>query len=202
MKIKKLDLNKHDIDKVSKLIYETELELFKPLFGKNQQKAQYNIKKLIINGENSFGHDFINVVTLDNDEVLGVLVSYSGRELKENNETRTLFKALGFIEFLKLTLIGSILNKLLTSEKNDDDYYLSNISVDENHRGKGVGTFILKYALKLANEKNARRVILDVSLDNIGARKLYEKTGFKIYNKKSIKWFGEEIGSFNMEYTL
>ncbi|MGZ7117504.1 MAG: GNAT family N-acetyltransferase, partial [Methanobacterium sp.] len=55
-------------------------------------------------------------------------------------------------------------------------------------------------SLELAREKNAKRVTLDVDIENKGALRLYERFGFKIYNKKSINWFGKEIGTFNMEY--
>lgn len=202
MEFKKLDINKHDLNKVSTLIYETELELVKSLFGKNQEKAQKNIKKLIYAGKNSFGHDKIHVVAGENENVLGILVSYSGDEIKVSDDTKSFLKAMGIIEFLKLALIGLILYKLLAADIKHDDYYLSNISVDKTHRSKGIGSFILEKSFELAREKSASRVILDVSLDNERALKLYERFSFRVYDKKSIKWFGEEIGMFNMEKIL
>jgi hypothetical protein len=47
MEFKKLDIDKHNLNKVSKLIYETELELIQSLFGKNQKKAQKNKKSYL-----------------------------------------------------------------------------------------------------------------------------------------------------------
>lgn len=202
MEFKKLDTSKHDLNKVSMLIYETELELVQSLFGKNQKKAQKNIKKLIYTHKNSFSHDKIYVVTGEKEEVLGILVSYLGDEIKVSEDIKAFLKAMGIIEFLKLALIGLILYKLLFTDKKHDDYYLSNISVDKNHRDKGIGSFILEKSFELAREKNASRVVLDVSLGNERALRLYERFGFRVYDKKSMKWFGEEIGTFSMEKIL
>ncbi|MGZ7070591.1 MAG: GNAT family N-acetyltransferase [Methanobacterium sp.] len=200
MQFKKLDINKHDLNEVSRFIYETELDLFKYLFGKNQEKAQNNLKRLIYKGNNSFGHDKIHIVTEDNEDLLGILISYSGDEINDIDNLKAFFSSMGIIDFMKLALVGPVLNKLLTTDQKNDDYYLSNVYVDKNYRGKGTGTFILEKSLELAREKNAKRVTLDVDIENKGALRLYERFGFKIYNKKSINWFGKEIGTFNMEY--
>jgi ribosomal protein S18 acetylase RimI-like enzyme len=202
MKFVKLDVNKHDLALVSKLIYETELESFKFLFGSNKNNAQKNIQKLIMVGNNSFGSDKIHVVSDENDDVLGILVSYSNGEIKEIDEIKAFFNAMGIIDFLKLLIISPVLNKLLITNKSDDDYYLSNISVAEEHQGKGIGTSILENSFKIAKEKKCKKVVLDVSIDNEGALKLYKRAGFNVYNKKIIKWRGEEIGTFSMEYSI
>ena len=39
MEFTKFDINKHDLDKVTELIFETEPDLQSLLFGKNKQKA-------------------------------------------------------------------------------------------------------------------------------------------------------------------
>lgn len=200
MKFVKLDVDKHDLTLVSKLIYETELDSFKSLFGSNKIKAQENIQKLIIAGNNSFGSDKIHVACDENDDVLGILVSYSNSEIKGFDEIKAFFNAMGIIDFLKIIIIGSVLTKLLITDKLDDDYYLSNISVAEEHQGKGIGTYMLKNSFIIAKDKKCEKVILDVSIDNVGALKLYKRAGFKVYNKKVIKWRGEEIGTFSMEY--
>lgn len=202
MKFVKLNVDKHDLDIVSKLIYDTELELFRFLFGSNEDKAQKNIQKLIIEGKNSFGHDKIHVVSDEDDNVLSILVSYSGSEIDIIDEIKAFFKVMGIIDFLKIVIIGPILIKLLTTDKSDDDYYLSNISVAEEHQGKGIGTFILENSFKIAKEKKCKKIILDVDINNEGAFKLYKRVGFNVYNKRTIKWRGEEIGTFSMEYSI
>ena len=57
------------------------------------------------------------------------------------------------------------------------------VEVDKMHRGVGIGTNLLKQAIKLAKKENVDSIELNVNKDNIVAKKLYEKMGFKITNK-------------------
>ena len=101
MKFVKLDINKHDVNKVSKLIYETELAIFRSLLGKNENKAIKNIKKLVKFGNNSLGHDNIYVVSNEDGDILGILVSFCGKETSMWNDFKAYFKVLDFYSFLK-----------------------------------------------------------------------------------------------------
>ncbi|MEN4006094.1 MAG: hypothetical protein PQ964_01830 [Methanobacteriaceae archaeon] len=88
------------------------------------RKKLKKIKNLIYAGKNSFGHDKIHVVVGENEDVLGILVSYSGNEINAGDEIKAFLKAMGIIEFLKLALIGPIIYKLLDIDIKHDDYYL------------------------------------------------------------------------------
>lgn len=200
MKFVKLDINKHDLDKVSEWIYETELSIFRPLIGKDKNEAMENIKKLIKARNNTFSQEHIHVVSDENENVLGILVSFCGRETSRWDDFKAYFKVLNFYDFLKYVVKGTLIDELLTSSVGKNDYYLSNIVVDPRRRSQGIGTFILENAFKVAEEKGCRRVILDVTLDNIGASRLYERFGFKVYGKKDSKWIFKGKGTFNMEH--
>ncbi len=200
MIFEKLDINKNDLNKVSELIYETELDVFKPLLGEDKNKALENIEKLVKSENNLFGHENIHVVSDENGNVLAILLSFCGRETNLWADFKAFFKILNFIEFLELMVKGIAINELLTSEVGPDDYYLSNIAVDPLYRGQGIGTYILENAFKLAEDKGCRRVILDVTLGNEGALKLYEKFGFKVYGKKNPKLIFKGQGTYNMEH--
>lgn len=56
------------------------------------------------------------------------------------------------------------------------------ICVDENYRGKGIGTALLKYIKKVAKEKGCTDLYLTVNKENEKAIKLYEKFGFRVKN--------------------
>jgi ribosomal protein S18 acetylase RimI-like enzyme len=73
------------------------------------------------------------------------------------------------------------------------------VAVDEEFRGEGIGSLILNDAIRKADREGCQRVVLDVALDNVRAKQLYEKIGFQVYNKKSFPWWGKRIGMFNME---
>jgi ribosomal-protein-alanine N-acetyltransferase len=65
--------------------------------------------------------------------------------------------------------------------------YVTNVCVDKNSRGKGVGKFLLKNIVMQAEKLNCNKIILDVSEDNKIAINLYKKTGFKIVKERSLR---------------
>jgi ribosomal protein S18 acetylase RimI-like enzyme len=54
------------------------------------------------------------------------------------------------------------------------------ICVDEENRGKGIGTELLEYARKFAKEDNCTDLYLTVNKENEKAIKFYEEFGFKV----------------------
>ena len=62
--------------------------------------------------------------------------------------------------------------------KKDDTAYISDFYVRENHRGKGLGTLLLKKALFICG-KQKKKAELHVVRDNTRAITLYKRLGFK-----------------------
>ena len=58
----------------------------------------------------------------------------------------------------------------------DDAWYLAFIAVDPSKQGLGIGSFLLKEALKMIDEKNERAYLEASSLRN---KSLYERHGFE-----------------------
>ena len=80
MDLIKLDVTKHDLNKISKLIYETDAETFNFYFQK-KEKASKKILELVKIGDNTLGFENIYVVTENNeDNVFGILVVVKGNE--------------------------------------------------------------------------------------------------------------------------
>ena len=200
MKFEKLDINKHDLDKVSKWIYETELSIFRPLLGNDKYEATKNMKKLVMADNTLFSHEHIYVVNDSSENLLGILVSFCGRETSIWNDFKAYFKILNLYEFLKYVVKGTLVNEMLTASVGKNDYYLSNIAVDTSYRGQGLGTYILENAFAVAKNKGCKRVILDVTFNNVGASRLYERFGFKVYGKKVPKLIFNGKGTYNMEH--
>jgi len=198
MRFEKLDLDKHDSLKVSELIYEADMDTFN-VFFQNKASAAEKIEKLVIAGGNTLGYENIHVVSSDDNHVLGILVSFRGDEIDKREELKVIFKNFNLYDSLKFIVID-LIDRLFHADLGPDDYYLAVIAVDEEFRGKGIGTCILKNGLKLARAKGFKRVVLDVDIDNERALRLYDRFGFKVFKKKSIPWFGGEVGAFNMEY--
>lgn len=54
------------------------------------------------------------------------------------------------------------------------------ICVDENYRGKGIGTILLNYVKKIGKENNCTDMYLTVNEENENAIKIYENFGMKV----------------------
>lgn len=202
MKFEPLNIEQHDLGKVSELIYETELVIFRSLIGKDETEAIGNITRLIRMRNNLFGSENIHVVSDDDHEILGILVSFKGKDVTDWKELKAYSKILDFSGFLKYLIKGTLIDKLLTAKVGSDDYYLSNVAVVPDFRGQGIGTYILENALKLAEEAGCPRVILNVTLKNKKALKFYKRFGFKLNGKNTANWIFKDQGTFDMELSI
>ena len=199
MKLVKLDPERYNLNKVAELIYETDAKALNSYFNDKKNSAK-RIKELLKAGSNSWGYEHVYVVTGDNRQIYGVLVAYRGDEISIKKDIKSYFRNLKFVNALKFILldIGYLWNGAAI---NKDDYYISDLAVDEKCRGRGIGRFILERSLQLGKDKGCKRVILDVDLENKGAFRLYKKVGFKIFNKRNAWTFGNKRFN-NMEYKL
>jgi ribosomal protein S18 acetylase RimI-like enzyme len=200
MEFKKLDTDVHDIKKVSELIYETDKDLFRIFFDKNRNKALSKLQKLILAGGTPYGHEHIYVAE-DAGKLMGILAAYRGDEINFTGKARA-FANVGFVDFLRLSFVEPIFDRISTSRVEADDFYIGNVAVDPTARGAGIGTFLLKESFKVAHAKNCKKLVLDVLFYNERARHWYEKNGFKLCGEKRFKWFGLKDGTWGMECLL
>ena len=200
MNLVKLDLNKHDVDLVSELIYETDISLFTTFLDKNSTDAIKKLKTLIIAGKNSYGHENIYIGEDDKGNIMGILVAFRGDELKYLEEVKVFNREMEFLNFIKLSLVKPVYDRITASSIEKDDLYIGNLVVASGLRGKGIGTELLNNSFQLANDKNCKRVLLDVTFENYNAKRLYERTGFNVCAKKQFKWMGKSEGTYGMEY--
>jgi len=70
---------------------------------------------------------------------------------------------IGYVAFEKKGYVGTILS----------------IGVVNRFRRRGVGTYLMSQALRMLKEDGVQRVVLQVSVKNLAARRLYEKLEFK-----------------------
>ncbi len=84
----------------------------------------------------------------------------------------------------------------------EGDLYVAEIAIDKSLRGQGLGKQVLVETIEYARSKNLNRVILDADFRNAGAKRLYEKLGFKEFNQKRVKIASFERGMYNMELVL
>jgi ribosomal protein S18 acetylase RimI-like enzyme len=68
----------------------------------------------------------------------------------------------------------------------DDSYYICGMALFPEHRGRGIGTRLLAFAEQAAQERGFRKLSLIVFEQNTGAKRLYEKTGYREVRRESV----------------
>jgi len=200
MKLVKFNPLVHDINLVAGLIYETDSETFEFYFN-NRQNAVKIIGKLVEAGKNNLGHENIYVVTNTENKIFGVLVISFGSGKSIFGNFSLYNKVFNLRIAFKLVLFDMV-DSIFCASIDNCDLYLASVAVNYDCRGKGVGKFILKKSLDIAKKNKCKRAVLDVDIYNEAALGLYQKFGFKIYDKKILPWIGGKKGIYNMEFCL
>jgi ribosomal-protein-alanine N-acetyltransferase len=65
-----------------------------------------------------------------------------------------------------------------------DEAHISTLAVDPRIRRKGIGSHLLKTAVRSAARQGADRVSLEVRNTNAGAIAMYERMGFELHSRK------------------
>ena len=78
-------------------------------------------------------------------------------------------------------IVGSIVGRLVgyaVSWFLREEVHIGNLAVAETHRRKGIGSALLTYVLKQAEQEHMDRVTLEVRASNEAAQRLYRAYGF------------------------
>ncbi|MBW3552882.1 MAG: ribosomal protein S18-alanine N-acetyltransferase [Gemmatimonadetes bacterium] len=65
-----------------------------------------------------------------------------------------------------------------------DQAELGDIAVDEAWRGKGIGQRLMAAVFDLVREQGVRELYLEVRVSNEGARRLYDRHGFRLVGRR------------------
>lgn len=180
------DCEVHDVFKVAKLFYDVDFRTFDMLF-KNSQKAVDAIAKDL--PKRGLGK-YIKVILNDDGEIIGVLMIYTA-------ETSHKF----YLKSPRLFIVD-ILDHFVICDIEEGDLYLAEVAIDESLRGQGIGRRVISDVIDYAKSKNYRRVTIDADFRNERAKSLYERIGFRVFNKKRVKIGSFERGMSNMELIL
>ena len=176
----------HNTRKVAELVYDVDFRTFDLLF-KDKENAISTIENDLKKHEET---PTFKVILNEEGEVIGMLMAYIS---KMPHDLR--------IKALKLVIVD-ILDYFVLCDIKEGDLYVAELAIDSSLRGKGLGKQVLDDVVCYARDRNLNRVILDADFRNEGAKKLYEKLGFKVFNKKRLKLVNFERGMYNMELIL
>jgi ribosomal protein S18 acetylase RimI-like enzyme len=203
LSFEEMDLSRHDPGTVAGLMYDTDPGLFRLMFGRRHTSIS-KIRSLIVAGGNSFGYEDIYVACLER-EVVGIAIAHdeAGLRSAEKSDLRMFLHAMGVVGTLKLVLFaGPVISRILTDHVEPCELYLSNVSVAPEMRGKGVGTFLVENMACVAREKGYKMLVLDASIENEDAKRLYDRLGFEVSGQKSIRLPWKSYGTYTMRRVL
>lgn len=201
MKINKFDIQIHDLNTVSDLILQAYSESGQTIsYDENSKQI---VKDLIETGNNFLGHENIYLCYSKN-TISGLIIGYTGKSYSKVKTLFDLLIKLKLTQILNYLLVGSqLFDAIYTPNLNEDDFYISVIVVDEKHRGQGIGAFMLGEAVRIAKEKNCKKIVLDVDRDNFIAQSLYKKFGFiNVNGSLQYQSNNSENNYCSMEYIL
>ncbi|QDA31379.1 N-acetyltransferase [Thermococcus indicus] len=169
-------------------------EYFPALLG---PKFREVFERLFIEKANLFSHEHV-VFAVYEGQIAGMLLSYDWKT-KEREEKRTgwlMMKTLGF-DFLKrlpafLSAGGG------SGRLEEGDYYVSNVAVYPEFRGRKIGKALMLKAEELARESGAKRIALDVERENKVAIAVYKKLGYSVEREHTVGLEGRTYEFYRM----
>ena len=201
-------LQEQDIsDRIGNIISETAPDDYIWVFG-SRQKAAAAITALSRLDNNVYSKRFIYTCVEINDDdnddddgnnaaatkhrqaarqkrtVLGAMVGYTQSERVDSywDYVRALGLWCGTLVFLRLLFVLATNEWPSQRRLGYDHFYIQDIAVHPDARGRGVGSKIINFAkarFMHHPEKGVRSLTLDVAHDNGSARRLYERLGFR-----------------------
>lgn len=91
-----------------------------------------------------------------------------------------------FVAKVKNEILGYVIFSIKEKENHSMRYRkqlnIEAICVDENYRGNGIGTLLLKHIKNIGKKQDCTDMYLTVNQENESAIKVYERFGFKVKN--------------------
>jgi ribosomal protein S18 acetylase RimI-like enzyme len=169
-----------DFDLAARLIYMSMGIEADWLFGRKKGLPTLRvIERLFLWRGNRLGFPRAYVADRDG-RVAGLLVGYPGKLISKLNWMTgwDLLKVIGLAHTLGVAISQSAYGDLKETEP--DEFYISNLAVFPEYQGKGIGTSLMAYAEKLAQESGLQKSSLIVAFGHENARRLYEQLGYKL----------------------
>lgn len=168
-----------DATVVAEMLYLSLNGLADHLFEKPGGQIVAQLEQLIVRNAGRFGIALAVVAEVEG-KPSGVMFSSEGARLDALNQAvfPHLFPVMGFGPALRFIWRGYRLPGGAEAKK--DEYHISNIGVHLSAQGQGIGSRFLAYAEQTAKENRLKKCSLLVSLHNVNAFRLYQRTGYQV----------------------
>jgi ribosomal protein S18 acetylase RimI-like enzyme len=195
MKIFARNAKTSDAEDFARLIYFSAPSFFPALYGRDMKGIMQNLFK---EKNNLFSYQYTQVVEINN-KVLGIILSYDWYIKQKMN----LITGMKMLKYMHINFVKKIPVFLKTKDVvgflSKGNYYISNIAVYPEYRGRGVGKKLFFEAEKNARKAGSDILALDVETDNFKAIEIYKKNGFVIEKENSVQ-LKKQLFSFYRMY--
>jgi ribosomal protein S18 acetylase RimI-like enzyme len=142
----------------------------------NEESIKKEMENLFSENNNRFSHEYCTVIEI-NGEVAASVITYPASLMKELNET--------VIKKLKKRFVNDEKSFLYYSEKIrnsreafDDEYYIDNLAVSTEFRGKGLSKILITAAEKKGIEEGYKKISIIAEIHNEKAFDIYKHLGY------------------------
>lgn len=184
-----------DAQDCAKLIYISGPHLFSYFLFKHDPEIFEVLETLCKMDGTTFSHDNI-IVEEENNKIRGMILGFpvSCAGSLETRLWKYIIRNQGILYFFKY-LFRAMGLLCLSPSLTMDEFFISNLAVFEEYRGMGIAVKLLDSIEKSVLEKGMKKLSLYVEIDNIHAKSIYEKYGFKEVGRSA---FPAKYQKFNL----
>lgn len=191
--LERFDPAVHDAESVARLIYQADPSLMRFVLGEETEAVPV-ITRLVGMKHNDYSGRHV-ICAQHGVETVGVMVGLTGATRRESKKSRgkDWGRALGMRGMFRAMRYAAKLESVATTEIRDDEYYISALTVDEQHRGRGIGSRLLSEVFWKHDV-----VVVDVNTAKGAAIRFYERHGFVIQKEMTFLHEGKRLGNYQM----
>ncbi len=142
-------------------------------------RSEYIIAQAFVQPDHDLSYQSVTFAE-HNNVIIGMASGYTAEQHRRSS-LEPLLQAAGRLHLRMWTvlILFSPVIRIIDSVA-DGDFYLQAIAVDKTLRGAGVGSILMDHFEEQARVSGSQRLCLDVSAQNKGARRFYERRGMTI----------------------
>ena len=177
----------NESDACSKLIYISGPNLLSYMYNEKELKIYELLKSFFINPGNTFSKENI-IVEEGNGKIRGLVIAHPVSNLKQFKKNKLKIvknTKKGLLDFL-ITLFKMVYRYKLVMhypQLKNDELFISNLAVFKEYRRMGIASRLLEKAEEMAIEQDLDKLSIYLEIENVNAKKFYEKLGFHEVNK-------------------
>lgn len=167
------------------LIYSSGPPSFEYVFKVSEQKdAQSFLRYAFVRPGCEFSYTNHICVLDESQNVIAIGSTFGSKEVNSFtfSAIKFIFSCYGFRKGIQTILRGLQVEKIIPPPKGNTAV-LAHLAVLPEWRGKGIGSKMVTYFLKKAKKEGRATASLDVSLENLQAKALYDRLGFIVENE-------------------